>query len=166
MGAWQEPGAGALLCAMKVGIAVPKAPLQSQAWGVWVTTLGPVQGHPSCPQTLLLWPALLWATPATLSPLRLRSAQMAHALVWEPGLLIYLELALHSLTQGRGAGSTLIPRVPNVFRTLPDLTLLRASALVFLPVLDVMAHVVGATQARIDIFREIFLRRSPQLAVL
>lgn len=83
---------------------------------------------------------------------------MAHALVWEPGLLIYLELALHSRNQGRGAGSTLIPRVPNIFPALPGLTLLRASALVFLPVLDVMAHVVGATQARIDIFREIFLR--------
>lgn len=160
MGAWQEPEVGAPLCAMRVGATVPKAPLQSQAWA---TALGAVQGHPSW--VLLLWPALLWAAPGTLSPTRLRSAQVAHALVWEPGLLIYLELALHSLTQGRGAGRTLRPRVPNVLLTLPGLTLLRASALVFLPVLDVMAHVVGATQARIDKFREIFLRQSPQLAV-
>lgn len=30
----------------------------------------------------------------------------AHALVWEPGLSIYLELALHSLTQGGAARVT------------------------------------------------------------
>lgn len=78
---------------------------------------------------------------------------MACALVWKLGLSIYLELALHSLTQGRAAGVTPRWRAPNVIPTLSGVTLLRASALVFLLVLDVMAH-VGATQARIDIFTE------------
>lgn len=72
-------------------------------------------------------------------------------MVWEPGLSIYLELALHSLTQGGAARVTPRWRALDV-PTLPGLTLLRASALV-LPVLVVMAH-VGATHARIDIFTE------------
>lgn len=84
---------------------------------------GPVRGArtPGLPQTLLLSLALPWATPSTCCPLlpppcmHLRRAGTAHASIWEPGLSIYLELALRFLTRGhwgsacfslaRGAGA-------------------------------------------------------------
>lgn len=53
-------------------------------------------------QALLLWPVL----PPLTQPSPLLSQECpgtAHALVWEPGLSIYLELALRSLAQGGAA---------------------------------------------------------------
>lgn len=136
--------------AVKVDVTILKAPLQSQAQGsgLWHRVLS--RDIPLVPGTAAMFcPAS--GLPAFFPCLR-SSPGMVHALVWQQGLSTYLELALCSLTQGRAAGVTMRRRAPNV-PVLSGLTLLRASTLVFLPVLDVMAH-VGATQARIDIFTE------------
>lgn len=152
---WQVP----TLC-NEGGCNCPKSSSAVPGLGSLGHGMGYCAGTPILPQTLLLWPALLGATPATLPHVCLRSAQDSSYL-------------------GLGAGPLDIPRAcpalpdpgqkgqghpksegPKCRSHPPGLTLLRASTLVFLPVLDVMAHVVGATQARIDIFREIFLRQT------
>lgn len=65
-------------------------------------------GTPSPPRALLLWPVLPPLSLPTFPLLSQECPGTAHALVWEPGLSIYLELALHSLTQGGAA--RVIPR--------------------------------------------------------
>lgn len=87
-----------------------------------------------------------------------------------PHLSEYLELALHSPAQGlrtqrgrreRGSGHPEAGVSCFLFAQSP-----RPASL---PARDLLAHAVGATQARVDIFREkerYFFRQSPQLAVL
>lgn len=103
---------------MRVDATVPKAPLQSQDWGIWAMAWGTVQGHPFYPRHccygLPCLGPLLPPFPTYVSGV----LRTAHTLVWEPGLSIYLELALHSLTQGRRARDTPSQRAPNVIPTL------------------------------------------------
>lgn len=144
VGPWQEPGDGVPLCS--------EVPCADPDPGVWATARSAVWGHRPVPGTAAMaCPAP--GCPFQPSPLLSQECPgTAHALVWEPGLSIYLELALHSLTQGGAARVTPRWRALDA-PTLPGLTLLRASAPVLLPVLVVTAH-VGATHARIDIFTE------------
>lgn len=115
--AWQEPSIGALLCPRRVGVIVLKAALQPQGLGVQCG----VQGHLACPRHCCYhWPcrgpplppaAHCFPLPACISG----GPGTAHASIWEPGLSIYLELALRFLTRGhwgsacfslaRGAGA-------------------------------------------------------------
>lgn len=82
-----------------------KAPVQAQ------TRESGLQHGVLCRDTLPPGTAAM-ACPASGSPfppsplLSQECPGTAHALVWEPGLSIYLELALHSLTQGGAARVT------------------------------------------------------------
>lgn len=128
-----------------------KAPVQARTQGVWAAARSAVQGQ--CPpQALLLWPVLPLAVPSNLPHSCLRSAR-GRLMPWSgsPASQYTSSLPCTPRPRAEQPGS---PRMegPRCF-PLPGLTLLRASALVLLPVLDVMAH-VGATHARIDIFTE------------
>lgn len=119
---------------------------------------GTVQGHPFYPRHCCYGLPCLGPL---LSPFPMYVSggpRTAHTLVWELGLDIPRACPALPDPGQKGQGHHK-SEGPKCRSRPPDLTLLRASTLVFRPVLDVMAH-VGATQARIDIFREIFLRQT------
>lgn len=147
---------GALLCAG----GWPPRPLCSPRAGALDCGVGRCARMPARPDTAAT--ARRPGPPPALAHTRLRSARDSSASVGS--LASPYTSSLPALPdpgprpQAHGRGPPALPALP----------LLSEPRLALPPVLELRAHAVGATQARIDIFREreIFLRRSPRLAVL